>query len=140
MKTVAVIHLGEGDETARASFLGREVEVRRIGCEGDPETARSLIAELDGRVAAIGVEMPFQLELGGVRRPHKTGAGLPGMARQVPVVDGGGLRAALERWAVTLADRAQPGIFAQKRVLMVPGLNHGGLAQALARHASELRY
>lgn len=141
METVVVIHPGEGDETAKASFLGREVEVRRIGCEGDPEMARALIAEQDGRVAAIGVEgMPFQLELGGVRRPHRTGAELPRAARQGPVVDGGGLRAALERWAVILADRAQPGIFARKRVLMVPGLNHGGLAQALARHGSELRY
>ncbi|MFL6199328.1 MAG: serine carboxypeptidase [Thermoanaerobaculia bacterium] len=141
VRSVAILHPGESDETARASFLGREVEVRRIGCDGEIELVRALIAELDGRVAAIGVEgMPFQLELGGVRRPHATGAGLPRMARQVPVVDGGGLRAALERWAVTLADRAQPGIFAQKRVLMVPGLNHGGLAQALDRHASELRY
>jgi hypothetical protein len=49
------------------------------------------------------------------------------------VVDGRIIRAGLERWGIMLADRAQPGIFGQKRVLMVPGLNHNGLAGALER-------
>ncbi len=50
------------------------------------------------------------------------------------------MRAGLERWGVMLADRAQPGIFCQKRVLMAPGLNHGGMAEALERRARALRY
>jgi hypothetical protein len=39
-----------------------------------------------------------------------------------------------------LADRAEPGIFAEKRVLFAPGLNHTGLAQALVRHTTQVRY
>jgi predicted amino acid dehydrogenase len=50
------------------------------------------------------------------------------------------VRDGLERWAVALADRAQPGIFAEKNILLTPGLNHSGLAQALGRHSSHIRY
>lgn len=123
------------------SFLGREVEVHRIGCGGDPDLVRARIEELDGAVAAIALEgMPSRLELGGLRRLHEAGAELHRSARRTRVVDGSGIRAALERWGLILADRAQPGIFARKRVLMVPGLNHGGMAEGLARHGCEIRY
>ncbi len=62
------------------------------------------------------------------------------MATHTPVVDGSGIRAGLERWGIILADRAQPGIFSQKQVLMVPGLNHNGLAQALEKRGCTMRY
>jgi predicted amino acid dehydrogenase len=141
MKQILVIHTGEGGETANYSFMGHNLSVRRVGCGGVPERARALIQENDGRVDAIALEgMPAALELGAARRPHELGATLAPVATQTTVVDGSGIRAGLERWGVILADRAQPGIFAQKRVLMVPGLNHNGLAQALERRAVDLRY
>ena len=141
MKQILIIHTGEGSDTAEYSFMGHALRVRRAGCGGDAERARALIQEHDGRVDAIALEgMPAVLELGDTRRPHEVGATLPAVARQTPVVDGAGIRAGLERWGVILADRAQPGIFAQKHVLMVPGLNHNGLAGALERRAADLRY
>ena len=92
------------------------------------------IAACDGRVDAIGLEgIPFQLQIGNVRREHTVTAGLRSAARITPLVDGAGVRAGLERWGIMLADRAQPGIFAQKRILMVPGLNHTGMAQGLGQ-------
>ncbi len=141
MKTILTIYSGEGADNETQRFLDQDLQLRRVGCGGDPERARALIAEYDGRVDAIALEgMPLQLELGDARRPHEAGATLLAAAQQTPVVDGHGIRAGLERWGIMLADRAQPGIFAQKRVLMVPGLNHNGLAEALGRRASELRY
>ena len=68
------------------------------------------------------------------------GSTLPAAARHTPVVDGLTLRDALERWAVTLADRQQPGIFSEKRLLMVPGFNHVGLAHAFERHTTSIRF
>ena len=141
MKKILVIHAGEGGEISTHSLMGHELTLQRAGCGGDPERARALIAEHDGRVDAIALEgIPATLELGAARRPHELGATLVPVARETLVVDGSGIRAGLERWGVILADRAQPGIFAQKRALMVPGLNHNGLAQALGRRASDLRY
>jgi hypothetical protein len=84
--------------------------------------------------------LPAQLQLGPARLPHEAGKTLPAAAHYTPVVDGSGIQAGLERWGVTLADRAQPGIFSEKNILMVPGLNHEGLAQALQRHSANIHY
>ncbi len=141
MKSILIIHLNEADTTATVNFLDQTVEVIRRGCGGDPARAEDLIAAYDGRVDAIGLEgIPFDLQLGGATRSHVLGAKLKDAARITPVVDGGGIRAGLERWGVILADRAQPGIFAQKRILMTPGLNHPGLAQSLGRRGSAIRF
>jgi LPXTG-motif cell wall-anchored protein len=141
MKNIVVIHLNEEAGTETVHFMGQEIRIRRVGCGGDAERARSILLEYDGRADAIALEgLPLSLELGPAQKPHEIGATLPQVAQQTPVVDGSGIRPGLERWGVILADRAQPGIFEQKRVLMVPGLNHGGLAQALGRRASDLRY
>ncbi|MCS6828033.1 MAG: serine carboxypeptidase [Caldilinea sp.] len=141
MKRITVIHLDNAEYDEIVQFLGQKVEIRHRGCNGDPETARALIAESDEKVDAIGLEgLPAQLQLGSVVRSHEIGKTLLAAAAKTPVVDGSGIRAGLERWAVILADRAQPGIFAEKRVLMTPGLNHSGLAQALSRHTTAIRY
>jgi predicted amino acid dehydrogenase len=141
MKRILVVHLGQAETTETVSFLGETIAIESRGCGGDPARAQALISAADGQVDAIGLDgLPKCLKLGPAARPHAVGAALAAMASHTPVVDGAGIRDGLERWAVILADRAQPGIFAEKRILMVPGLNHGGLAQALTRHGSSLRY
>ena len=141
MKQIAVIHLNNESSSEIVSFLAEDIEIVRLGCAGDTAAARRLISEYDGRAAAIGLEgLPARLDLGTEHRMHVEGETLPGVAHKTPVVDGRGIRAGLERWGVILADRAEPGIFSEKRVLMAPGINHQGLAQALARHSSTIRY
>jgi predicted amino acid dehydrogenase len=141
MKKIVIIHTGNEEGSATASFLGQEIHVQRLGCGGDAERAARLIAHYDGQVDAIGLEgMPIYLRLGPAHRLHIIGAALAAASNQTPVVDGAGVRDMLERWSITLANRAQPGIFSQKRILMVPGLNHDGLALALGRHGAAIRY
>lgn len=141
MKRILVIHLNDADSVQRIHFVGADLELIQRGCHGDAGRAGALLKEFDGKVDAIALDgLPAELTLGPASRPHKVGAKLPSIARETPVVDGSGIRAGLERWAVILADRAEPGIFAEKRILMTPGLNHGGLAQALERHGSSIRY
>lgn len=141
MKRLVVIHIGEGETTETVTFLGQPVEIRRVGCGGDQSRARALIAEHDGRVDAIALEgMPARLRLGNASVKHEIGATLPGVARTTPVVDGGGMRSGLEGWGIKLADQKQPGIFGEKRILMVPGVNHHGLLYALQKHSSTIRY
>lgn len=138
---IAVLHRGHGEQSRQVTFLGRSLELRRIGCGGSPERARDLVAACDGRVDAIGLEgMPVTLELGRQRRTHRVGRELASIARITPVVDGGGVRGAMERWAVRAAAAAERGIFNHKRALMVPGLNHTGLAEALERFGARVRY
>ncbi|MBK8045731.1 MAG: serine carboxypeptidase [Anaerolineales bacterium] len=141
MKEIAVITIGDTDAEATLTLLDQKVHVRLFACGGDVEKAKALIAEVDGKVDCIALDgLPAQLQLGATTRPHKLGAQLVGEAKLTPLVDGSGIRGGIERWAVILADRAQPGIFAEKRVLLAPGLNHSGLAQALVRHTEKVRY
>lgn len=123
------------------SVLGREVTIRTVSCGGELPRARDLIEENDGKFDAIALDrLPLTLRLGRARVEHERGRPLVAAARKTPLVDGSGICAGLERWGVILADRAEPGIFAEKRVLMVPGLNHVGLASSLMHHAAEIRY
>lgn len=141
MKKVLHLHLNQDDTTEIVHFLDQAIEIRSIGCHGDNGLAERLIGAYDGQVDAIALDgMPDVLELGAARVAHVMGENLAQQATQTPVVNGRTIRAGLERWGVILADRAQPGIFAQKHILMVPGLNHNGLAQALARRSANIRY
>jgi hypothetical protein len=64
MKHILLIHLSSGEDISTISFAGRAVEIRRVGCAGDPERARALIAEADGQVDAIGLEgIPSELQI-----------------------------------------------------------------------------
>lgn len=141
MKKVLILHLGDGEEILRLPFQGNEVEIHLIGCHGNSEQVKHYICANDGKVDAIGLDgYPSNLFLGGHSIAHTTGQNFPFFAQKTPVVDGSGIRSGMERWGVTLADRLQPGIFSQKRVLMVPGLNHDGLAESLRRRGSSIRY
>jgi predicted amino acid dehydrogenase len=129
----------EGSETL--TVLGRDIDLHTVSCGGDLDRARELIEAYDGTVDAIALDrLPLTLRLGRVRVVHEGGTSLAAAARKSPLVDGSGICSGLERWGVILADRAEPGIFAEKRVLMVPGLNHVGLASSLMRHAADIRY
>ena len=132
-KQILSLHLGPvGDTTQEVKLLGQTLSVRRIGADGNQERVADLIREFDGKVDAIALEgMSAKLSLGSASVTHAVGDQLRKSATQTPVLDGNGIRGALERWAVRLVSEAQPGLFSQKNVLMVPGLNHRGLAAAL---------
>ena len=141
MKRILIVDLGLGERHASVSLLGQQVDVRRAGCGGDLARASRLVREADGQVDAIALEgLPLEIRLGAAVRPHVGAGDLRAAATRTPLVDGRAIRDGLERWAVILADRQQPGIFAEKRILMVPGFNHVGLANALMRHSDTLRF
>jgi predicted amino acid dehydrogenase len=140
--TVALLHYHGSEEAEEIiELLGEKIQIRHIGCERDLDKMAAQIEALDGQVTAVALDGVVKtLRLGKVKVTHPDAEPLFNIAQQTPVVDGAGVRAAMERWAVRLADEAQPGIWSRKRVLMAPGLNHGGLAQALAQYTKELRY
>lgn len=124
MKQVLVLHSGVGDTSAPVTILNQSLTLRRIGHGGSAERARALITQYAALVDAIGVE--------------GLGAAEPGEPGPTPVVDGGGVRAMLERWSLTLAAQAHPELFAQRRVLMAPAAGHDGLAHALGRRSRSM--
>jgi hypothetical protein len=140
-RQVLILNLDGPDDQFELELLARRVQVRRVSCGGDPERARALIREFDGEVDAIGLDgLPATLQLGRARVLHDAGRLVVAAGNSTPVVDGHGIRAGLERWGVILANRSEPGIFAGRSVLMFPGLNHSGLAQALSQRTPHVRY
>ncbi|MCP4417309.1 MAG: serine carboxypeptidase [Chloroflexi bacterium] len=140
--TIALLHYHGSEETEETiELLDNNIHIRHIGCEQDLDKMAAQIKALDGQVTAVALDgIVKTLRLGKAKVIHPDAEPLFNIAQETPVVDGSGVRAAMERWAVRLADEAQPGIWSRKRVLMAPGLNHGGLAQALAQYTKELRY
>jgi predicted amino acid dehydrogenase len=124
VKQILVIHSGAREEIAAITVLGQPLTLQRIGHRGDPDRARALIAQYAGLADAIGIEGISTSDLG---------KGLP-----APIVDGNGVRAMLERWAINLIEQAHPELLAQHRVLMVPAAGNAGIAQALKRRVARV--
>lgn len=140
-REILVLRRDQGESRETVSFLGREFELRILGIDDDLERAKAAILAADGTVAAIVLDgMPARLHLGSQIGPHKRGAHIAALAKHTVVVDGHGIRACLERWGVTLVEKREPGIVSGKRVLMLPGLNHAGIAHGLASRAKAVRY
>jgi hypothetical protein len=122
MKKILVLNLDDGEENEAINFLGQDIQIRQLGCHGDPEKARQCIENKDGQYDVIGLEgLPAALQLGPARKLHPTGQALRMLSRHTPLVDGSGVQQGIERWGIVLANRAQPGIFSQKKILLVPG-------------------
>ncbi|MFQ5576279.1 MAG: serine carboxypeptidase, partial [Anaerolineae bacterium] len=140
--SIACLHFHSLEpHTETVTLLGQSLTIEYRGCDKNLELMAAHIAELDGKVAAIALQdVARTLKLGRETVLHAGAGALLNIAQKTPVVDGSGVRAALERWAVRLAAEAQPGIWSRKRTLITPGLRHNGLAQALSQYTPELRY
>ncbi|NNJ10996.1 serine carboxypeptidase [Chloroflexales bacterium ZM16-3] len=143
MKRVVSISLGSSARDYRftATILGRNIEIQRIGTNGDIARAGELIREHDGQVDAIslgGLTPVFRV--GKARYPHQEAIHLASQAHRTPVVDGGVLKNTLERWAVAQAARKTPDLFSYKRILLTSGIERYQMAAALAQQEAELRF
>jgi predicted amino acid dehydrogenase len=143
MKRVVSISLGasERDYQFTTTVLGQLIEVRRIGTNGDVARATALVREHDGTVDAIGLGgLTPVFRVGAARYPHREAIGIAAGAHRTPVVDGGMLKASLERWAVQKAAELVRGIFNYRRILVTSGIERYQMAVALAQFDGELRF
>lgn len=143
MKRVVSISLGSSARDYRftATILGRHIEIERVGTDGDIARAGELIREYDGKVDAIGLGgLTPVFRVGRARYPHHEAIHLASQARRTPVVDGGVLKATLERWAIAQAARKAPDLFRYKRILLTSGIERYQLAASLAQYDAELRF
>jgi predicted amino acid dehydrogenase len=143
MKRIISISLGtsQRDYQLTTTVLGQHIDVRRIGTNGDVARATALVREYDGKVDAIGLGgLTPVFRVGAARYPHHEAIGIAAGAQRTPVVDGGMLKASLERWAVQKAADMVRGIFNYRRILITSGIERYQLAQALAQFEGTLRF
>lgn len=130
-KRIVGVSLGSShrDQAAELELLGHRILVERRGSDGDLERARQWIAELDGKVDAIGLGgIDRWLWLDGTRYEIRDGAYLAGAATATPVVDGSGIKSTWER-RVILDLQAKGRIHPSQPVLMVSALDRFGMAE-----------
>ena len=138
---VVSVSLGSSrrDKQVHVDFLGRHFRVERLGTDGDFAKAGDMIADLDGKVAAIGLGgIDLYLIAGKRRWVIRDAAKLARRATVTPVVDGSGLKNTLERETVRFLAREghlrpADGSSRRPRFLVVSALDRFGMAEAVTQ-------
>jgi hypothetical protein len=131
MKRAVSISLGSDtrDKKVTLTLLGEEITLERIGTDGDKKKAIQLYNELDGKVDAFGVGgINLGLHVAERYYPLYDALQLVAGVRHTPVVDGGGLKATLERGVAQFIEREIGSEVQPKRVLITAGVDRYGTA------------
>lgn len=136
MKRVVSVSLGSSSRDAvyELEVLGEEVRLERRGTDGDLNRARALLAELDGRVDALGLGgVSFYLHAGERKYPIREVMALASCVQRTPLVDGAGVKESLEQALPEYLERRFNYRLAGQKALLVSGVDRWALGEALAR-------
>ena len=134
MKRAVSISLGSSkrDKKVVVNFNGEEIQVERVGTDGDIAKARQMYLDLDGKVDAFGVGgVDLYLRLDQREYPLHAALKLVSGVKQTPLCDGRGLKHTLERRVFELA-KPQLGDVHFKQAFVPVAVDRLGLAQAVA--------
>jgi hypothetical protein len=137
MKRAVSISLGSSkrDKKVVVNFNGEEIQVERVGTDGDVAKARQMYLDLDGRVDAFGVGgVDLYLRLDEREYPLRAALKLVSGVTRTPLCDGRGLKHTLERRVFELV-KPQLGEVRFKQAFVPLGVDRLGLAQALSEVA-----
>lgn len=134
MKRVVSVSIGSAKRDHRFSLevLGEQVSLERIGTDGDIKRAQEILADLDGKVDAIGLGgISFYLYAGGKRYALRDALRLVAHVKQTPIADGSGVKNTLET-ELPRALAAVSGLDLRGQTcLMVNAVERYALAKAL---------
>lgn len=134
MKRAVGISLGSSkrDKCVVVNLNGQEIQVERIGTDGDVAKARQMYLDLDGKVDAFGVGgVDLYLRLDQKEYPLHAALKLVGGVRQTPLCDGRGLKHTLERRVFELA-KPELGDMRFKQAFIPVAVDRLGLAAAVS--------
>jgi len=134
MKRAVSISLGSSkrDKHLVIQLNGVDIEVERIGTDGDVEKAMRLFAELDGKADVFGVGgVDLYLRLDNREYPLRSALKLVQNVRHTPLVDGRGLKHTLERRVFELATPALGSVPHFHSAFVPVAVDRLGLAEAV---------
>lgn len=143
MKRVVSVSLGtsQRDKIHDVSILGEEFRIERRGTDGNRQRFRSLMAELDGKVDALGVGgADIFVVVGDRKYAFRDVLSLIRDVKKTPVVDGSGLKHTLERKTIETLQETGVIDFQTERVLLVSAVDRYGMAQTLDRLCPNVVY
>ncbi len=143
MKKIVSVSLGSAsrNKTVTLELGGEEVLIKRVGTDGDKGLARALFKQLDGQVDALGVGgTDLYIYADEKAYPFKDSFHLIKDVQRTPVVDGSGIKQALEPLLVhQLAQEGQVE-FRNKRVLHMCGVDRFALGKALVEEGAQVTF
>lgn len=143
MKRVVSVSLGSSSRNHKVKtvFLGEDVEIERVGTDGDRDQLIRLIRELDGSVDAFGMGgIDRYIYVNRNRFIFREAELIAKAAVKTPILDGSGLKNTLERYVVEkLADHPQIQLRG-KSVLLVSGVDRFGMAEALVQAGCDVMF
>jgi len=137
MKRAVSISLGSSgrDKKVVVNFKGEEIQVERVGTDGDIPKTRQMYLDLDGKVDAFGVGgVDLYLRLDKREYPLHAALKLVSGVKQTPLCDGRGLKHTLESRVFELV-KPQLGDIHFKQAFVPVAVDRLGLAQAVAEVA-----
>lgn len=141
MKRVVSVSLGSSkrDHAVDVEMGGQNLRVERIGTDGNINKMISMIAELDGKIAAFGLGgMDLYVYAGNRRYVLRESKKVAAAAKLTPIVDGSGLKNTLERRVIVYLQEHTDLLHDAPRVLMMSGADRFGMAEALAEAGCHL--
>lgn len=141
IKEVVSVSIGSSkrDHSVEIELLGEDFRISRRGTDGDLAKAEALFTELDGTVAAFGMGgIDLYLRADGRKYYFREARTLVRGVSRSPVLDGSGLKGAVEASVVTYL-RDQLGLrLAGKKVLMTSAVDRWGMAEGLRDAGCEM--
>ncbi len=143
MKKVISISLGSSSRNhkVQTEILGMNIEIERIGTDGDIDKAVELIKKLDGEVDAFGLGgTDLYICVGNKRYLIRDAYKLANAAVKTPIVDGSGLKNTLERKTVRYLREQDIVDLRKKKVLLVCAMDRFGMAESFEESGAEMIY
>ncbi len=140
IKEVVSVSIGSSsrDHEVEIELLGEQFRIRREGHDGDFEKAAARFAELDGKVAAMGMGgIDMYLRADGRKYFFRDAKRLVKDVHITPVVDGSGLKGPVEGSTVDYLQRVHGVQLAGKKVLTTSAVDRWGMAEALQNAGTE---
>lgn len=134
MKRVVSISIGSSQRNhkVQVELLGEQVQIERVGTDGDLKRAAQLYTELDGQVDAFGVGgADLFLVVGGKKYNFPFANRMVAGVRRTPVVDGGGLKHTLERQVMQFVEAHIGEHIQPKTCLATSAVDRYGMAESI---------
>ena len=124
MKRAVSISIGSSkrNKSVEVNLFGEIVSIERIGTDGSMEQAAELFRQLDGKVDAFGLGgTDLGLTVGSKWYPLHSMQPMVRFVRLTPLVDGSGIRKAIESQIAAFIEAKIGGYITEKKVLMTSG-------------------
>lgn len=140
MKRIVSVSLGSSkrNHSARVNILGEDVQVERVGTDGDMAKTIALIRDMDGKVDAFGMGgIDLYIVAGNRRYTFREAKAIAAAAKLTPIVDGSGLKNTLERRVIKYLAEDAGLPLRGKKVLIVSAVDRFGMAEAMVEAGCE---